>query len=76
MTTEELIAILEQHPGKRVVIDGYEGGLNDIEPSNVRSEWILLNRNTPNGLFGVYDWPSIGHSREADEEALYIPRPY
>lgn len=31
MTTELLIEILKQHPGKRVLINGYEGGFDNPE---------------------------------------------
>lgn len=70
MTTEELIEILKQHPGKRVVVDGYESGLEDIFTENVKEVEIKLNCNSCD-LFGTHDLAKPGKS---DEIALWIQR--
>lgn len=81
MTVGQLIALLQKHdPELRVVVDGYEGGLNDVDPKAIRAMNIFLN----------YREDSYQGSHEEDEgyipsevfhtepltkaRALYIPR--
>jgi len=72
MTVAELIAKLQEMPqDARVVIDGYEGGLEDV--STVQTTSIALNRNEP-GIFGPHEEWDPYMDQEPDETAVYIPR--
>lgn len=72
MTVAELIAKLQEMPqDARVVVDGYEGGLDDA--SIVQTTLIVLNENEP-GIFGPHEQWMPYMDREPDETAVYIPR--
>ena len=59
MTVSELIETLKAHPGdRRVLVNGYEGGFDDLSPERVSLVRIALNT-------GVEDWE--GQHGEADE---------
>lgn len=46
MTVRELIDILKRHPDDlRVVLDGYEGGCEDVSEGQIRRVKIALNVN-------------------------------
>lgn len=72
MTAAELIAKLQELPqDARVVVDGYEGGLVDVD--YVTTVPILLNRNTADYYGPHEEWESyLGY--KPDETAVYIPR--
>ena len=58
MTVSQLIEVLQNHPGDvRVVVNGYEGGLDDLSPDQISLVRIALNT-------GVDDW--MGQHGEAD----------
>ena len=59
MTVAELVRILAGHPAElRVVVNGYEGGYDDLSPSQVAVEPIALDT-------GVHDWEGR-HGHPAD----------
>lgn len=59
MTVSQLIEVLQTHPGDlRVVVNGYEGGFDDLSPDQISLVRIALNT-------GVEDWQ--GQHGEADE---------
>ena len=44
-TVQDLMRILSRYPADlRVVVEGYEGGIDDLEPSDIRQ--IVLDKNT------------------------------
>ena len=50
MTVSELIETLKAHPGdRRVVVNGYEEGYDDLSPGQISVRRIALNT-------GVEDW--------------------
>ena len=58
MTVSELIDLLREYPaGLRVVVNGYEGGYDDLAPQQISVVRIALNT-------GVHDWE--GRHEEAD----------
>lgn len=72
MTVAELIAKLQEMPqDARVVVDGYEGGYEDL--SDVSTVDIVLNRyeGFPLGRHG--DWLHRD-GQEPHETAVYLPR--
>ena len=67
MNVRELIKLLKQHPAKmRVVVDGYEGGVNDVK--NISQKAIQLDRNTA----WYYGTHAHCNEEEKDETALHI----
>lgn len=72
MTVAELIAELQEMPqDARVVVDGYEGGLADVD--YVTTVSIVLNRNKADYYGPHEEWESYMDT-EPDETAVYIPR--
>lgn len=76
LNVSQLIAILQTHPpDMRVVVDGYEGGYQDLAPESVWSLTINVGvRSNDDGseLFGSHDdetadWP-------LKEQALLLSR--
>lgn len=68
MKVSELIAELQKYdPDARVVIDGYEGGVGDLD--RVTTLPVNLNVNTA-FYYGEHE---EAHG-EADEVAVYLPR--
>lgn len=46
-TVQDLIRILSRYPSDlRVVVEGYEDGYDDLDPSDIRRIEIILNKNT------------------------------
>ena len=74
MTVAELIAKLQEMPqDARVVVDGYEGGLEDV--SNVNTISVVLNGNRPGfEYYGPHEEWEPYMDQEPDETAVYIPR--
>jgi len=75
----ELIEILKTFdPEKRVVLDGYEGGLCDIKKHLIDNVEVALNRNT-NWYYGphelAFDMPDEDKKKFIIEQAVYLPRP-
>ncbi len=68
MTIGELIALLESYPSDmRVVVNGYEGGYDDLSPQQIAAERITLNT-------GVHDWVGRhGDPRDASINASEFP---
>lgn len=59
MTVEELITILQDHPGHmRVVVNGYEDGFDDLTPERIKVTSIALNT-------GRYDYEGMHGDPEA-----------
>lgn len=55
MTVSELIEALKKHPpDMRVIINGYEGGYEDVWPASIRKRRIALNIHEPE-FFGPHD---------------------
>lgn len=62
MTVDQLVQILQTYPpGLRVVLNGYEGGYDDLSPKQMSASKIALNtgkhewegkHGAPNGLTG------------------------
>lgn len=73
-TVQDLIGILSRYPSDlRVVVDGYEGGFDDLNPSLIRQIEICLDKNT--------DWWYGKHELAWKEDtgrvqALLLGRPY
>lgn len=64
MTVKELMEFLsKQPPNRRVVVNGYEGGLSDIR--TIREASILLNFSTDTFRGPHEDAENIGISGEA-----------
>ncbi len=74
MTVAELIAKLRELPqGARVVIDGYEGGVEDV--ARVTMAPILVNvGDIADTMYGNHELCSESSERPADETAVYLPR--
>ena len=75
MTVTELIAKLRELPqDARVVIDGYEGGLEDV--AVVTMAPILVNvRDIDDTMEGNHELrEGLDDQRPADETAVYLPR--
>jgi hypothetical protein len=57
----ELIEILQTHPpDMRVVVDGYEGGYDDLERDSVSRLRICVNVRSSPSILGAHDdegWP-------------------
>ena len=69
MTTRELIGLLQQHPPEmRVVVSGYEGGVDDV--GGMEEVPIKLDQNTARWYFGAHE--VCGDDEEPDETALSI----
>ena len=79
MTVAELIAKLQEMPQEaRVVVDGYEDGLNDIDTVEL-IEIVVGSKGPCSDLFGrhVQWWPPTVDRRNDDrphEPAVYLPR--
>ncbi len=74
LNVSQLIAILQTHPpDMRVVVDGYEGGYQDLEPGSILPLAINVGANGEGSdLFGSHgeataDWP-------LKEQALFFSR--
>lgn len=68
MTTRELIGLLQQHPPEmRVVVSGYEGGVDDV--SGMEEVPIKLDQNTA-WYFGAHE--VCEDDEEPGETALSI----
>ena len=56
MTAKELCIILERYPADmRVVVEGYEGGYDDVLKDKIREINLELNVNDPDGYVGIHD---------------------
>lgn len=67
MTVQELIKILESlNSQTRVVVKGYEGGVNDVQ--SVADILIALNQNTE-WYYGKHE---IANSNEPYDEQAYL----
>ena len=74
MTVTELIAKLRELPqDARVVIDGYEGGVEDVA---MVTTVILVNvRDIADTMEGNHELrEGLDDQRPADETAVYLPR--
>ena len=73
-TVRDLMRILSGYPADlRVVVEGYEGGIDDLEPSDIRQLEIVLDKNT--------DWWNGRHEATSQGEsgtvqALLLGRPH
>ena len=68
MTVQELINQLQQYPSeKRVVVQGYEGGFNDI--LEIKDVSLLINYHKA-WYYGAHEEPKEG--QEADEVAVLL----
>ncbi len=76
MTVRELIAELSKHdPALPVVLDGYEGGVDDVVV--VETVKIELNVNTKDyyGKHEIYDdYRAKYHPKAVTHDAVYLPR--
>lgn len=54
MTTEQLIEFLKLHPGKRVFVDGYEGGVDLLMENQCVMETVAEKDYEP-GYCGTHD---------------------
>jgi hypothetical protein len=74
MTVAELIAKLQEMPqDARVVIDGYEEGVEDVQI--VQAAPVVLNVNpVTDTMYGTHELQSRLSDRTADEIAVYLPR--
>lgn len=74
MTVAELIAKLQELPqDARVVIDGYEGGVEDV--AQVSMAPILVNvGDIADPMYGNHELCPEPGERPADETAVYLPR--
>ena len=62
MTVQELTQLLAQYPAElRVVVNGYEGGYDDLAPGRISVVKISLNA-------GTHDWDGK-HDRLSEEVA-------
>lgn len=83
MTVAELIAKLQEMPQEaRVVIDGYEGGIEDVR-TVIQAPILLDVRDESSTMEGNHElWRGADDSdpwaepseRPADEIAVYLPR--
>lgn len=66
MTVQDLIRILSRYPSDlRVVVEGYEDGVDDLGPGLIREIEIILDKNT--------DWWSGKHERAWRGDAGTVP---
>lgn len=73
MTVQELIAILQTHPGDmRVVVEGYEGGLNDPLSPKVVEINLNVEAHKDTWYYGPHDYARADDPASID--ALLIPR--
>jgi hypothetical protein len=72
MTVAELIVLLQQAPdqGARVIVEGYEGGYNDVGSAPLRA--IRLNVHTV-AWYGPHD-DADADGAGADEIAVFISK--
>ena len=61
MKISELITILQQKdPNLLVMVEGYEGGLSDIEEKKIEETSVYME--------GYHDWQYYGNHEERDED--------
>ncbi len=78
MTVDELIQLLAKHPPDlRVMLDGYEGGVDDLEPHFVLTSDVHLNANT-RWYYGRHEEAYAGDRDKgaATVRALVFRRPW
>ena len=64
MKVSELIEILQKMPpGILVMVNGYEGGIGDLKPENVRATNAVLNEHKNCAYYGPH----------AESEDVYYP---
>lgn len=74
MTIGELCIILEHLPADmRVVVNGYEGGYDDVVNEEIREITLALNVNKDSCYFGPHD-EAIGTTEHETCKALLIGR--
>jgi len=57
MTTKELIDVLSTHPPDlEVMVDGYEGGLNDLIPAKIIVKQVARDVNGQLSYMGSHDY--------------------
>lgn len=73
MTVKELREILASHPDDlRVMVRGYEAGLEDLLPSEVKVVHVRLNVNDSPSIYGPHEEQE--DPRNADVMALLLDR--
>ena len=74
MTVRELVALLSslEHQDRRIVVNGYEGGLEDIR--EIEECGLIVNGYKDQAYMGTHEevWDKIGPP--PDEVAYLIPR--
>ena len=78
MTVEQLIEALQAHPPDlRVMVDGYEGGCDDLEPQGILQRDVRLNVNA-RWYYGHHEeaYPEDKHESPATARALLLRRPW
>lgn len=73
MTTEELIEQLKKFPGKRVIIDGYEAGYDDV--GRIVLKEIAIDEHLEIGCFGPHGDADYSLSENPRETAVLIKCP-
>lgn len=72
MTVGELIEKLQKFdPNMRVLVDGYEGGLDD--PEEPRQNFIVLDYHEQS-YYGRHEYHHVTEMKPADCSAIIIPR--
>lgn len=73
MKVSELIELLQQYPADtRVVVGGYEGGVEDLHPESLQIIPVKLNAND-NWYYGAHE-PLPSHSKEEPDEHVLLLR--
>jgi hypothetical protein len=74
VTVAELIEKLRQFPPEtRVFVDGYEGGIADLEPQYVRLVPVKLDVNSES-YYGPHEEVGARNDFEPDCDGVLLPR--
>ena len=73
-TVRDLIGILSRYPSDlRVVVEGYEDGVDDLDPSDIEQIEIILNKNNY-WWNGKHEW--AWQEDTGTVKALLLGRPH
>ena len=75
MTVEELVEFFGEDGSGRVYVQGYEGGLEDLEKGQIQFCRIKRNENTGMAVFGPHE-EVTNKEDECDEYGWVLKRRY
>ena len=75
MNVKKLIEILEKYPNDmRVIVDGYEGGYDDITDSQILEIDVKINCQRSSVVFGKHSESRLSDNQSELERCLLISR--